>query len=168
MRGRTLVFDLPGAYVARFVHRTFVMRVHTCRHCGEVFPSYPDLRRYLDSHVQPPVGHICMTCNKSFTRREYLLKHSARCTPKAYVCNVCHSSFRRSQNIARHQRTIRCCGPKELESVPKRRKIVEYLHEDTTSAPDAVPLDDELSVRLQEVIRDNWASIRTHVARGPV
>ena len=85
VRERTLVFDLPGAYVARFVHRTFVMRVHTCRHCGEVFPFYPDLRQHLDSHLQPPVGHICMTCNKSFTRREHLLKHSARCTPKAYV-----------------------------------------------------------------------------------
>ena len=52
--------------------------------------------------------------------------------------------------------------------MPKRRKIVEYLHEDTATAPAAVPLDDELSVGLQKVIRDNWASIRTHVARGPV
>ena len=36
---------------------------------------------------------------------------------------------------------IRCGGPKEPESAPKRRKIVEYLHEDTATAPDAVPLD---------------------------
>ena len=43
-------------------------------------------------------------------------------------------------------------------------KIVEYLHEDTATASAAVPLVDELSVGLQEVIRDNWASIRTHVA----
>ena len=50
----------------------------------------------------------------------------------------------------------------------KRRKIVEYIHVDTATAPDAVPLDDELSVGLQEVIRDNLASIRTQVARGPV
>ena len=145
------------------------MRVHTCRHCGEVFPSYPDLRQHLDSHVQPPVGHICTTCNKSFTRREHLLKHSARCTPKAYVCNVCHSSFRRRRELVTHERTVRCGGPKKPESAPKRRKkIVEYLHEDTTTAPYAVPLCDELSVGLQEVIRENWASIRTHVARGPV
>ena len=168
MSERTLIFDLPGAYVAGFVHRTFVMRVHTCRHCGEVFPSYPDLRQHLDSHVQPPVGHICTTCKKSFTRREHLLKHSARCTPKAYVCNVCHISFGRRTELVTHERTVRCRGPKKPESAPKRRKIVEYLHEDTATAPDAVPLDDELSVGLQEVIRDNWASIRTHVARGPV
>ena len=144
------------------------MRVHTCRHCGEVFPSYPDLRQHLDSHLQPPVGHICTTCKKSFTRRAYPLKHSARCAPQAYVCNVCHSSFGRKRDLARHERMIRCGGPKKPESAPKRRKIVEYLHEDTATAPAAVPLDDELSAGLQEVIRDNWASIRTHVARGPV
>ena len=138
MRERTLVFDLSGAYVARFVHRTFVMRVHTCRHCGEVFPSYPDLRQHLDSHVQPPVGHTCTTCNKSSTRREHLLKHSARCTPKAYVCHVCHSSFRRRRGLVTHERTVRCGGPKKPESAPKRRKIIEYLHEDTTTAPYAV------------------------------
>ena len=144
------------------------MRVHTCRHCREVFPSYPDLRQHLDSHLQQPVGHICTTCKKSFTRRAYLLKHSARCAPQAYLCNVCHSSFGRKRDLARHETTIRCGGPKKPESAPKRRKIVEYLHEDTATAPAAVPLVDELSVGLQEVIRDNWASIRTHVSREPV
>ena len=144
------------------------MRVHTCRHCGEVFPSYPDLRQHLDSHLLPPVGQICTTCKKSFTRREYLLKHSGRCTAQAYVCNVCHSSFGRRRDLVTHERTIRCGGPKKPESAPKRRKIAEYLHEDTATAPAIVPLDDELSVGLQEVSRDNWASIRTHVARRPV
>ena len=157
---RTLILDLPGAYVARFLHRTFVLRVHTCRHCGEVFPLYPDLRQHLDSHLLPPVGHICTTCKKSFTRRAYLHKHSARCMHQASVCNVCHSSFGRRSDLVTHERTIRCHGPKKSESAPKRRKIVEYLHEDTTTAPAAVPLDDELSLRLQEVIRDNWASIQ--------
>ena len=142
-----------------FLHRTFVMRVHTCRHCGEVFPSYPDLRQHLDSHLLPPVGHTCTTCKKSFTRREYLLKHSARRTPQAYVCNVCHSSFGR-RDIVTHERTIRCGGPKKTESAPNRRKIVEYRHEDTATAPAAVPLDDELSLGLQEGIHDNWASIQ--------
>ena len=143
------------------------MSVHTCRHSGEVFPSYPDLRQHLDSHLLPHIGHIlCTTC--SFTRREYLIKNSARCTPQTYICNVCHSSFGRSRDLATHERTIRCGGPKKPESAPKQRKIVEYLHEDTTTAPATVPLADELSVGLQEANRDNWASTRTHVARGPV
>ena len=31
------------------------MRVHACRHCGEVFPSYSDLRQHLDSHASGPL-----------------------------------------------------------------------------------------------------------------
>ena len=142
------------------------MRVHTCRHCSEVFPSYPDLRQHLDSHLLPP--NVCPTCKRSFTRSADLRRHSSRCRQKPFVCDVCHSSFGRSRNLVTHEGTIRCGGPKKPESAPKRRKIVEYLHEDTATAPAAVPLDDELSVGLQEIIRDNWASIRTHVARGPV
>ena len=109
----TLIFDLPVAYVARFVHPTFIMHVNTSRHCGEVFPSYPYVRPHLDSHLLPHVGHICTTCKRSFTRHEYLLKHSARCTPQAYVCNVCHSSFGRRRELVTHERTMRCVGPEK-------------------------------------------------------
>ena len=144
------------------------MRVHTCRHCDEVFPSYPDLRQHLDSHQLPPIGHVCTTCKKSFTRRTYLLKHSAPCTSQAYICNVCHSSFGRIWDLAIRERTIRCDGPKEPESEPNRRQIVKYVHDDTATASDDVQLDDKLSGGLQEAIRDNWTRIRTHVARGAV
>ena len=87
------------------------MSVHTCRHSGEVFPSYPDLRQHLDSHLLPHIGHMCTTC--PFTRREYLIKNSARCTPQTYVCNVgCHSSFGRRRDLATHDRPIRCGDPR--------------------------------------------------------
>ena len=55
---------------------------------------------------------------------------------------------------------MRCGGPKKPDSAPKRRKIVEYLHENTATAPAAVPLDDKLSLGLQEVTHDNWASVQ--------
>ena len=143
------------------------MRVHTCRHCGEVFPSYPDLRQHLDSHVQPPIGHTCTTCKKSFTRREYLLKHSSRCRPKPFVCTVCDSSFGRKDNLDRHKRTMRCGAPPQPgPSAPKRRRIA--LNEDPLSPPPVEQLDDELSSDLQDAVRDNWGSIRTYVAQGPV
>ena len=143
------------------------MRVHTCRHCGEVFPSYPDLRQHLDSHVQPPIGHIC-TCKKSFTRREYLLKHSSRCRPKSFACDVCHSLFGRKDNLDRHKRTVKCRGPPQPgPSAPKRRRIAS-LDEDPLTPPPAGEAYDEPSNRLQEFVHDNWTSIRTHVARGPV
>ena len=144
------------------------MRVHACRHCGEVFPSYPDLRQHLDSHVQPPIGHICTTCKKSFTRREYLLKHSSRCRPKPFVCTVCDSSFGRKDNLDRHVKTVKCGGPPQSgPSAPKRQKVT-HLHEDPLTPPPAGEAYDELSSDLQDAVRDNWGSIRTHVARGPV
>ena len=144
------------------------MRVHACRHCGEVFPSYPDLRQHLDSHVQPPIGHICTTCKKSFTRREYLLKHSSRCRPKPFVCTVCDSSFGRKDNLDRHVKTVKCGGPPQPgPSAPKRQKVT-HLHEDPLTPPPAGEAYDELSSDLQDAVRDNWGSIRTHVARGHV
>ena len=144
------------------------MRVHTCRHCGEVFPSYPDLRQHLDSHVQPPIGHTCTTCKKSFTRREYLLKHSSRCRPKPFACDVCHSLFERKDNLDRHKRTVQCGSPPQPgPSAPKRQKVT-HLHEDPVTPPPIEPSNDNLSSDLQDAVRDNWGSIRTYVAQGPV
>ena len=144
------------------------MRVHTCRHCGEVFPSYPDLRQHLDSHVQPHIGHICTTCKKSFTRREYLLKHSSRCRPKPFVCTVCDSSFGRKQELDRHKRTVQCGSPPQPGPAPKRRRIAS-LNEDPVLAPPVEhAANDELSSDLQDAVRENWGSIRTHVVHGPI
>ena len=143
------------------------MRVHTCRHCGEVFPSYPDLRQHLDSHVQPPIGHTCTTCKKSFTRREYLLKHSSRCRPKPFACDVCNSSFGRKQELDRHVKTVKCGFPPQPgPSAPKRRRIA--LNEDPLSPPPIEQLDDELSSALLDFVRENWGSIRTHLVHGPI
>ena len=145
------------------------MRVHTCRHCGEVFPSYPDLRQHLDSHVQPPIGHICTTCKKSFTRREYLLKHSSRCRPKPFACDVCDSSFGRKQELDRHKRTVQCGGPPQPGPAPKRRRIVASLNEDPVLAPPVEhAANDELSSAIRDFVHENWASVRTHVVNGPV
>ena len=157
----------PSIQHATVNNNTFVMRVHTCRHCGEVFPSYPDLRQHLDSHVQPPIGHTCTTCKKSFTRREYLLKHSSRCRPKPFVCTVCDSSFGRKDNLDRHKITVQCGSPPQPgPSAPKRRRIA--LNEDPLFPPPVEQLDDELSSDLQDAVRDNWGSIRTYVVQGPV
>ena len=146
------------------------MRVHTCRHCGEVIPSYPDLRQHLDSHVQPPIGHICTTCKKSFTRREYLLKHSSRCRPKPFACDVCNSSFGRKQDLDRHKRTVQCGGPPQpVGPAPKRRRIVASLNEDPVLAPPVEhAANDELSNAIRDFVHENWASVRTHVVNGPV
>ena len=119
--------------------------------------------------MQPPIGHICTTCKKSFTRREYLLKHSSRCRPKPFVCTVCDSSFGRKQELDRHKRTVQCGGPPQPGPAPKRRRIVASLNEDPVLAPPVEhAANDELSSAIRDFVHENWASVRTHVVNGPV
>ena len=142
------------------------MRVHACRHCGEVFPSYSDLRQHLDSHAS---GHKCATCGRAFTRREYLLKHSSRCRPKPFTCDVCHSGFTRKDNLDHHKRTVQCGSPPQPGPAPKRRRIVASLNEDPVLAPPVEhAANDELSSAIRDFVHENWGSIRTHVVHGPV
>ena len=140
------------------------MRVHACRHCGEVFPSYSDLRQHLDSHAS---GHKCATCGRAFTRRFTLQRHASGCRPKPFTCDVCHSGFTRKWDLDQHKRTVQCGSPPQPGPAPKRRRIAS-LNEDPLTPPPAGEAHDELSSDLQDAVRDNWGSIRTHVARGPV
>ena len=141
------------------------MRVHACRHCGDVFPSYPDLRQHLDSHLQPP--NVCPTCKRTFTRRDNLVRHSSRCRSKPFACDVCHSGFGRKRDLDHHKRTVRCGGPPQPgPSAPKRRRIA--LNEDPLTPPPVEPANDELSAELRDFVQENWASVRTHVVHGPV
>ena len=111
--------------------------------------------------------HKCATCGRVFTRPFTLQRHASRCRPKPFTCDVCHSSFGRKDNLDRHKRTMRCGAPPQPgPSAPKRRRIA--LNEDPLSPPPVEQLDDELSSDLQDAVRDNWGSIRTYVAQGPV
>ena len=111
--------------------------------------------------------HKCATCGRVFTRPFTLQGHASRCRPKPFTCDVCHSSFGRKDNLDRHKRTLRCGAPPQPgPSAPKRRRIA--LNEDPLSPPPVEHLDDELSSDLQDAVRDNWGSIRTYVAQGPV
>ena len=139
------------------------MRVHACRHCGDVFPSYPELRQHLNKHAS---GNVCPTCGRGFTRRDHLRRHSSRCRPKPFACDVCHSSFGRKDNLDHHKRTVRCGGPPQPEPAPKRRRIVS-LDEDTLTPPPQVIASSEPSAELRDFVQENWASVRTHVVNGP-
>ena len=142
------------------------MRVHACRHCGEVFPSYSDLRQHLDSHAS---GHKCATCGRAFTRRDHLQRHASRCRPKPFTCDVCHSGFMRKWDLDQHKRTVQCGGPPQpVGPAPKRRRIVASFNEDPVLAPPAGEAYDELSSAIRDAVRENWAAIRTHVVNGPV
>ena len=141
------------------------MRVHACRHCGEVFPSYSDLRQHLDSHAS---GQKCATCGRAFTRREYLLKHSSRCRPKPFVCDVCRRSFTRERNLDRHKRTVQCGSPPQPGPAPKRRRIASLDEDPLTPPPVEHAANDELSSAIRDFVHENWGSVRTHVVHGPI
>ena len=142
------------------------MRVHACRHCGEVFPSYSDLRQHLDSHAS---GHKCATCGRAFTRRANLQRHASGCRPKPFTCDVCHSGFTRKDNLDQHKRTVQCGSPPQPGPAPKRRRIVARLNEDPVLAPPVEhAANDELSSAIRDAVRENWGSVRTHVVNGPV
>ena len=62
---------------------------------------------------------------------------------------------------------MQCGGPPKPEPAPKRRKVT-HLHEDPVTPPPVEPSNDNLSSELQDAVRENWTSIRTHVVNGPV
>ena len=114
--------------------------------------------------------HTCATCGRAFTRRFTLQRHASGCIPKPFTCDVCHSSFGRKWNLAQHKRTVQCGGPPQpVGPAPKRRRIVASLNEDPVLAPPVEhAANDELSSALQDFVQENWGSVRTHVAQGPV
>ena len=110
--------------------------------------------------------HKCTRCGREFARRGHLVRQSSRCTPKPFTCDVCKSSFGRKWDLDHHKRTVQCGSPPQPEPAPKRRRIAS-LDEDPLTPPPAEPSNDNLSP-LQDFVQENWASVRTHVARGPV
>ena len=141
------------------------MRIHACRHCGDVFPSYPELRQHLNKHAS---GNVCPTCKRTFTRTADLRRHSSRCRPKPFACDVCHSGFGRKDNLDHHKRTVRCGGPPQPEPAPKRQKVTHLREDPLTPPPIEHAANDELSAELRDFVHENWASVRTHVVNGPV
>ena len=111
--------------------------------------------------------HKCMTCGRTFTRRDHLQRHASRCRPKPFTCDVCHSGFTRKWDLDQHKRTVQCGGPPQPGPAPKRRRIAS-LDEDPLTPPPAGEAYDELSSDLQDFVHENWASVRTHVVNGPV
>ena len=112
--------------------------------------------------------HKCATCGRAFTRRDHLQRHASRCRPKPFTCDVCHSGFTRKDNLDHHKRTVQCGSPPQPGPAPKRRRIASLDEDPLTPPPVEHAANDELSSALQDFVQENWGSIRTYVARGPV
>lgn len=62
--------------------------------------------QHLKSHIGiRPFKCNEPTCNKSFSRKEHLLRHvSSHTGRKEFECNVCHKMFSRKDNLNKHRR----------------------------------------------------------------
>ena len=63
---------------------------------------------------------------------------------------------------------MQCGSPPQPGPAPKRRRIASLNEDPLTPPPVEHAANNELSSALQDAVRDNWGSIRTHVAQGPV
>ena len=120
------------------------MKLHGCRHCGERFEVYTALEEHVRTHA-----NACYKCNRVFTQPAWLLAH--KCKVGDYLCESC-------QHIL-----------STLPPEPKRRRVTPSpppFEEDPVEQPPPPPPQQDSD--LQDVITENWSSIRSLVTRGPV
>ena len=79
------------------------------------------------------------------------------------MCEICQRSYSTQTKLARHEREASCRH--SLPPEAKRQKPMPPI-EDLEAPPPS--LVDEYGSELQDVIMQNWGSIRTHTSHGPV
>ena len=133
------------------------MKLHGCRHCGEHFETYAALEEHLRTHA-----NACAKCNRVFTRPARLLAH--KCKVGDYLCESCLHTCSTQKQLDRHKRQTSCHY--SLPPEQKRQRVTPSpppFEEDPVEQPPQQQDSD-----LQDVITENWSSIRSHVTRGPV
>ena len=133
------------------------MKLHACRHCGSRLRTYTELQEHLKTHP-----NVCVTCYRVFSNRSILLAHT--CKVEEYLCEICQRSYSTQTKLARHKRETSCHH--SLPPEAKRQKPTPPIED--LEAPPPPPLVDEYDSELQDVIIQNWGSIRTHTSHGPV
>ena len=90
-----------------------------------------------------------------------------------YTCAKCGKNFNRRDALTRHART--CTGVVKKPPSPKRsnREDTTPHHplvtdEDPIDPPARLPIADNLSTELLDVVRAHWSTVRTRVTRGPL
>ena len=131
------------------------MKLHACRHCGSRLRTYTELQEHLKTHP-----NVCVTCYRVFSNRSILLAHT--CKVEEYLCEICQRSYSTQTKLARHRRETSCHH--SLPPEAKRQKPMPPI-EDLEAPPSLV---DDYGSELQDVIIQNWGSIRTHTSHGPV
>ena len=133
------------------------MKTHGCRHCGERFETYTALEEHLSTHA-----NACSKCNRVFRRPAGLLAH--KCKVGDYLCESCQHTFSTQKQLDRHKRVTACHH--SLPPEPKRRRVTPSPPPFEEGPVEQPPPQQDSD--LQDVITENWSSIRSHVTRGPV
>ena len=132
------------------------MKLHACRHCGSRLRTYTELQEHLKTHP-----NVCVTCYRVFSNRSILLAHT--CKVEEYLCEICQRSYSTQTKLARHKRETSC-----HHSLPPEAKLQKPMPPIEGLEAPPPSLVDEYGSELQDVIIQNWGSIRTHTSHGPV
>ena len=130
---------------------------YACK-CDATFGRWDDLQHHVRS--------VCRLSSNSSSS-------SSRKKTTVYTCTKCGRKFNRRYILVRHARTV-CTDVNEPPS-PKRSKTEDttphhplVTDEDPIEPPDRLPITDNLSTELLDVVRNHWSTIRTRVSRGPL
>ncbi|KAL4717862.1 hypothetical protein ACJJTC_001011 [Scirpophaga incertulas] len=101
-----------------------IERKHKCSTCGLKFAYEISLNKHIlryhegqsvsvkfmdtkskDDDDEDGKQYQCDTCNKQFSRKELLAKHTRTHSGKHYECDICKKKFNRSDNLRSHKRT---------------------------------------------------------------
>ena len=133
------------------------MKLHCCRHRGERFETYTALDEHLRTHA-----NACSKCNRVFARPAGLLAH--KCKVGDYLCESCQHTFSTQKQLDRHKRVTSC--HQSLPPETKRRRVTPSPPPFEEGPVEQPPPQQDSD--LQDVITENWSSIRSHVIGGPV
>ena len=134
--------------------------------------KHAELEEHLKNHYK-----VCHTCKRSSARHSSLASHT--CRIGKYSCESCQATLSREKQLKRHLRESSCRH--SYPPYPKRQRTSTpppaaklQLPPPPRPPPPTVDEDQEevlLAVQdpeLQNVLRAQWGSVRTYIARGPV
>ena len=80
-----------------------------CLSCPKTFSSKSALQRHVTIHSEGK-RFACEACNKEFTRKDVLKKHSAAVHSEnqngSFGCNSCNKIFKWKHSFQRHERNV--------------------------------------------------------------
>ena len=102
---------------------------HVCDVCHKLFTFYAFLRRHSVTHTEEK-EFICEICQRSFNRRDNLLKHQADLhsnVTSLFKCDVCGGVFKHKCDLTRHQERHKESYDFSCTSCDKKFKVLEDL-----------------------------------------